>query len=145
MTDKQYFVLSHALARHNAMEAVRLAPEHYTVTIQPNKRTLEQNALLWPLLEDIARQVEWYGQRLTAEEWKDVFTAGLRKSKVVPDITGTGFVIVGQRTSQMNKREFSELIELIYAFGAERRVKFRTDTQASDMGVVIPENKREVA
>jgi hypothetical protein len=52
---------------------------------------------------------------------------------------------VGQRTSQMNKREFSELIELIYAFGAERRVKFRTDTQASDMGVVIPANKREFA
>lgn len=30
----------------------------------------------------------------------------------------------GQRTSQMSKREFSELIELIHAFGALRGVVF---------------------
>jgi hypothetical protein len=128
MTDRQFFILAHKVARGRAIAAVSAAPDGYAVTVQPARRTLEQNSLLWPLLEDIAQQVEWYGQKLTEEEWKDVLTAGLKKLKVVPDITGTGFVTTGLRTSQMNKREFSELIELIYAFGAEHGVKFRTDT-----------------
>ena len=61
----------------------------------------------------------WYGQKLTAEEWKDVLTAALKKEKVVPGING-GFVVLGQRTSKMSKDEFSELIELTHAFMAER-------------------------
>ena len=50
-----------------------------------------------------------------------MLTAALRKAKVVPGLDG-GFVVLGQRTSQMGKREFSDLIELIYAFGAEKGV-----------------------
>lgn len=86
-------------------------------------RSLDQNALLWPTLEEISKQVEWYGAKLTPWEWKDVFTAALKKSKVVPGIDG-GFVVCGQHTSKMTKAYFSELIELIYAFGAQHNVKF---------------------
>ena len=35
-----------------------------------------------------------------------------------------GFVVCGQRTSKMSKAEFSNLLELIYAFGAEHEVTF---------------------
>lgn len=87
------------------------------------KRTLDQNSLLWPLLTDVSKQVNWYGQKLTEEEWKDVFTAALKKQKVVPGLDG-GFVVCGARTSKMPKALFSELIELIYAFGAEHDVKW---------------------
>ena len=58
------------------------------------RRSLDQNAKLWPMLQDIARQVDWYGERLSKEEWKDVLTAGLKKQKVVPGVDG-GFVVVG--------------------------------------------------
>lgn len=121
---KQIFKLVHDIARQRAVEAVRNAPAGMVVTVSEESRTLDQNALLWPLLTEISRQVEWYGQHLTEEEWKDVFTAALKKQKVVPGLDG-GFVVCGQRTSKMPKREFSELIELIYAFGAERDVAFR--------------------
>ena len=70
-------------------------------------------------------QVDWYGQKLTEDEWKDVFTAGLRKQKAVPGIDGGFLSWSAAKTSRMNKREFSELVELIYAFGAERGVKFQ--------------------
>lgn len=106
------------------VEAVMNAPTGHVVTIQPATRTLEQNALLWALLTALSEQVEWFGQRLSPEDWKDILTAGLRKARVVPDIHGTGFVVLGQRTSTMNKAEFSDLIELIYQFGAERGVDF---------------------
>ena len=105
------------------IRALQEAPDGYIVTIQEPTRTSEQNALLWPLLTAVSQQVEWYGKTLSAEEWKDVFTASLKGQKVVPGLDG-GFVVCGLSTSRMGKRMFSDLIELIYAFGVERGVEF---------------------
>jgi hypothetical protein len=117
----QYFRLVHDMARQRAIQAIKEAPAGLIVQIKEETRTLDQNSKLWPMLQDISRQVDWYGQKLTDDEWKDVFTAALKKQKVVPGLDG-GFVVCGQRTSTMPKREFCELIELMYAFGAERGV-----------------------
>lgn len=89
------------------------------VKILPPTRTLDQNSKLWPMLGDISKQVDWYGNKLTSDEWKDVFSASLEHQKVVPGLDG-GFVVCGMRTSQMSKRKFSDLVELIYAFGTQR-------------------------
>ena len=51
----------------------------------------------WAMLTDISNQVDWYGQKLTPEEWKEVFTAAMKKQKVVPGIDG-GFVVCGSST-----------------------------------------------
>ena len=115
--------LAHPEARRRALEAVQDAPDGYIVTVGEPTRTLAQNALLWPLLEAVSKQVEWYGSRLTANEWKDVFTASLLGQKAVPGIDG-GFVVCGTSTSKMSKRTFSDLCELIFAFGAGRGVNF---------------------
>jgi hypothetical protein len=116
-----YFRLVHSEARSRAQQAIAHAPQGHVVMIKPATRTLDQNAKLWPMLEDVSRQVEWYGQHLTKEEWKDVFSAALKKQKAVPGIDG-GFVVCGQSTSKMSKAEFSDLVELIYAFGAQHGV-----------------------
>ena len=121
---KQRFVMAHDIARQRAIQAVQSAPADFVVTIEEPKRSNAQNDLMWDLLGDISRQVCWYGVWLTDEEWKDVLTAGLKKQKAVPGIDG-GFVMVGSRTSKMSKAEFSDLVELIYAFGADRGVKFQ--------------------
>ncbi len=118
------FVLSHAEARRRAAQAVAEAPEGYAVRISEQTRTSAQNARLWAALHDISEQVEWHGRRLSAEDWKHVFTASLRKLSVVPNLDGTGFVALGLSTSRMGKRELSDLLELIAAFGAERGVVF---------------------
>lgn len=117
------FRLVHQTARDRAVQAVRNAPDGWIVKVSEPTRSLEQNSLLWPLLDEISKQVDWYGQKLTKEEWKDVFTASMKKQKVVPGLDG-GFVVCGQSTRVMNKRDFSELCELIFAFGAQRGVKF---------------------
>ena len=75
------------------------------------------------MLTDVSNQVIWYGQTLTAEEWKHVFTAAFTKQRVVPGIEG-GFVALGQSTSKMTKAEMAELQTLIEAFGAQQNVKF---------------------
>ncbi len=122
MSDKQTFRLVHSEARCRAMAAVADAPDGYHVTVKPPTRNLDQNAKMWALLGEIARQVKWYGKRLAAEDWKCVFTASLRKLDVVPNLDGTGFVALGMHTSTMTVREMSDLIELANAFAAERGV-----------------------
>ena len=119
----QKSILVHDTARSRALEAVRNAPDGVVVQIKEATRSLEQNALLWALLTDVSQQVNWYGNKLTEDEWKDVFSASLKKQKVVPGLDG-GFVVCGQRTSTMTKSEFSEMCELIFAFGAQHDVKF---------------------
>lgn len=96
----------------------------WVVKISPPTRSLEQNARLWAQLGDIASQVEWYGKRLTPEDWKHVFTASLRKLAVVPNLDGTGFVALGLSTSRMTKRELGDLIDLMTAFGNEHGVRW---------------------
>ena len=82
---------------------------------------------MWPVLEEISAQVEWCGAKLSEEEWKDVFTATLKGQKSVPNLDRTGFIILGQRTSKMGKKEFSDLLELANAFAAQHGV-VRADT-----------------
>jgi len=118
------FNLVHGLARQNAKRAIDEAPAGYCVTLAEPRRNLEQNARMWAMLADVASQVEWYGKRLESEDWKHVFTASLRKLEVVPNLDGTGFVALGMSTSRMSKREISDLIELMFAFGAERGVEW---------------------
>lgn len=120
---KQIFILAHQQARRNAIAAIESAPEGYRVEIRQSTRSLDQNARMWALLADIARQVEWYGQYLTAENWKDILTAGLKRQNVVPGIDG-GFVVLGTSTRKMTVGEMSELIEFITAFGTDRGVVF---------------------
>lgn len=124
MSDKKIYIFAHETARKLAAAQCALAPAGYVCTIQEPTRNLEQNAKLWAMLHDISEQVEWYGRKLTAEDWKNVFSASLRKLDVVPNLEGSGFVALGLSTSKMGKREFADLIELITAFGSERNVKW---------------------
>jgi hypothetical protein len=100
-------------------------PPGTTVEFRAPRRSTDQNALMWSLLGQISKHVDWYGQKLSSEDWKDVLTASLRRTRVVPGIEAGSFVPLGMRTSQMTKQELADLIELIYAFGAEHEVQFR--------------------
>lgn len=99
-----------------AKELAKLKPED-------EKRSTDQNRKLWAMLRDLSDQVIWHGNKLADHEWKDVLTAGLKRQKVAPGIDG-GFVVLGAKTSKMTKAEFSELVELILAFGAQQGVKW---------------------
>jgi hypothetical protein len=121
---KQIFCLSAPAYRRKAREALEAAGDDYLVTIEPPKRSLAQNARLWAMLSEISNQVIWYGQKLSAEEWKHVFTASLRKQKVVPGLDGE-FVVLGLSTSKMSILEMNDLQTLIEVFGIEKGVDFK--------------------
>jgi hypothetical protein len=117
-------------AWRECMKPHLMAERKLEVTIREARRTTEQNAKLWAMLGEVSAAVDWYGQKLTPEEWKHVFSASLKKQRVVPGLDG-GFVVLGLSTSRMSKAELSELIELILAFGAERGVEFQEPACAS--------------
>jgi len=129
--NRHIYQLTSPQARDSAKAMIGLVPDGFVCEIKESTRTTEQNSLLWPLLTEVSRQVDWYGKKLTPDEWKSVFSASLKQQKVVPGLDG-GFVVCAQSTSRMGKREFSDLIELIFAFGAEKGVRF-PDVHHMDM------------
>lgn len=104
------------------------------VTFKQEKRTTDQNSLLWALLTDVSIQAEWAGKPRTPEDWKDLFTASVLAAKdgleIVPGLMG-GFVILGLRTSDMTKVEMTDLIEWIMAWGAQNGVTFNDQAEAA--------------
>lgn len=100
-----------------------LAGNKLVLTIEQEKRSQEQNQLMWSVLTDLSRQVMWHGQKLTKDEYKDLLTAGLKKQRAIPGLDG-GFVVLGSSTSKMTKQEMTDLITLAHAFGDEREVKW---------------------
>ncbi|WP_086300648.1 recombination protein NinB [Gilliamella apicola] len=128
MANKKIFKLISENVKENLISFIRSLPTDsknpLVVSIQEMTRTLEQNARMWATLTDISEQVVWHSLKLTPEEWKHVFTATLKGQKTVPNLEGTGFIILGQSTRAMSKKELSNLLELAYAFGAEHGVKW---------------------
>lgn len=106
------------------LKAMLIAGHRMVVEVRPETRSLAQNRRLWAMLGDISSQVDWYGRKLSPEDWKHVFTASIRKLDVVPNLDGSGFVALGLSTSAMSRRDMAELQELMEAFGAERGVRF---------------------
>lgn len=124
MSDRAALVLNTERDRQRASQWCINAPPGTRVEWKRSKRTIPQNDKLWACLTDVSRQVDWYGQKLSPTDWKDVFTASLRKARVVPGIDAGSFVLLGLHTSDMDKNELSNLLELIHAFGAEHGVVF---------------------
>lgn len=118
------FHITHDNSRRIAAQAVMLAPEGWQVQVHAPKRSVAQNALMWSLLEQIAKSVVWHGAKLTKENWKDVLTSSLKRQTVVPGIDG-GFVVCGTSTSAMTIPEMNEVCEMAFAFGAQQGVAFR--------------------
>jgi hypothetical protein len=117
-------ILASEAVRRKAADWTMRLPAGTRVEFKKPRRSLPQNAMLWARLTDIAEQVEWYGQKLTPEDWKDMFTASLRKARVVPGLDAGSFVPLGMRTSDMSVEEMTDLLELIAAFAIERGVTF---------------------
>ena len=73
----------------------------------------------------------WHGRKLDAESWKHIFSSSMKKQDVVPNLDGTGFVVLGLSTSKMTRAEMSDLIEIVHAFGADRGVRFNDERNAA--------------
>lgn len=118
-------VLNSKARREQAARWCLHAPLNTRVEFKEAKRSLPQNDRFWAMLTDVAKQVKWHGLKLSPDDWKLIFLASLHQEmRLVPNLDGTGFVNLGRSSSDLSKAEMSDLIELIFAFGAKRGVEF---------------------
>jgi len=126
--DRRVFILHHQQARRNAATAVMEAPDGYRVEIKERTRTLDQNDLLWSILTDLSKQVDWSIngklEKLSPEDWKDILTASLDQEHRIAEGIRGGFVMLGRRTSKMGVRKMTELINFAHSVGAEQGVQW---------------------
>jgi hypothetical protein len=107
-----------------AKDKIDRAPDGYFVQIGAPTRTLEQNAKMHPMLDDILNQVE-SKKALSRDDLKLQFLNALgQEMRFLPELEGEGLFPVGLRSSTLTKDQFSALIELIYEFGARNGVRW---------------------
>ena len=57
---------------YEALKPVLLSGHVFDVVIAPETRSMASNRAMWAVLADVAAQVEWHGQKLSAEDWKAI-------------------------------------------------------------------------
>jgi hypothetical protein len=135
MSEKRIYTLADEAVRRRAMAAVADAPLTYRVTLEPPRRNLDQNALLWVWLTAFAERLVWPVNgamvKLSPDEWKDLLTAAYRQEsqRVAMGING-GMVMLGMRTSKMSKAQFAEFIEFVQSVAADRGVTLADEVPA---------------
>lgn len=111
--------------REKAFEWIAKAPDLSRITFSGPKRSIPQNDKLHALLTDISEQVLYHGQKVDVDSLKLVFLDGLKREvRLLPNLDNNGFVDVGRHTSHLDRESMSQLIELVYAWGAQHGVVF---------------------
>ena len=100
------------------------APIGYVVKIAAETRRDAQNRKLWPMLQDIQRQVPGF-ETFSTEDIKHRFLNALgTEMRFLPALEGQGMFPVGMKSSTLTVEQFSGLIELMLMFGAKHGVRW---------------------
>lgn len=131
---RKTFILAHAQARANALQAVKDAPEGFMVQVsEPAKKRIQEERY-HAMIGDIARQCEHIGRKWDADDMKrllvDEFAEEMRlagtplhhDSRVAPSFDGKRIVQMGIQTREFWVKEAAQFIEYLFAFGADRGV-----------------------
>jgi hypothetical protein len=123
-------VLANDDIRAKAVRWIRGVPKDTRLEFKGPARTLPQNDRFWASLTDVATQKEHFGRKYDAETWKCIFMqAWGREVKFIPTLSGEGIMPVMFSSSDLSKGEMSELLEFIYAWGAQNGVVFQEPRQ----------------
>lgn len=127
------FTLISAAVRDRAIAAIRSAPLGWQVFIKEPKRGVDQNAVMWGLLDDFAKQVTHVnGQMYPKEAWKMAFMHQLGiEARFMPSLDGSESVPLGYRSSELRRSQMRDMLLLIESEGAARGVVFTDRRKAA--------------
>lgn len=125
----RYLVTLHSeVERTRALRVLAAAPLGTRIEVKAARRSIPQNDRMWAMLTDIATQKEHNGRKFTPDQWKVLFMhAAGREVQFLPALDGSTFIPWGQSSSDLSKEEMSNLIEFMFAWGAESGVTFHDD------------------
>jgi hypothetical protein len=107
-----------------AKQKVDEAPEGHVMKIGAETRRDAQNRKLWPMLQDLRDQVPELSPYALDDIKLRFLNALGTEMRFLPAIEGEGIFPVGLKSSTLTVTQFAGLIELIYAYGAKRDVKW---------------------
>lgn len=100
------------------------APADHVMKLAKETRRDIQNRKLWPMLADIQRQVPAMAT-YSADDIKLRFLNALgTEMRFLPTLENEGVFPVGLRSSTLTVGQFSALVELLYAYGAQHGVRW---------------------
>ena len=109
--------------RQQVKQWIDAAPLYTDIAFRrPDKRTKEQNDYMWPWLRKISESLKWAGEKRSAEDWKDLFSAAIRNYDIVPGLEG-GVVQLGLHTSKLSRDQMSALLDYIIYFAAKNGIE----------------------
>ena len=83
-----------------------------------------QMKLVNKLCGEVAKQATLHGAKMSKDDWRHIFVAGLRKDqKTVAGLDG-GLILLGGSSRELSRKETGELIELVYSWGSNNGVTF---------------------
>jgi len=130
MASGQTVILVGDIQRAFAKRLIDAAPAGAVVNVRQATRTIDQNDLMWALLSDLSR-AKPQGRKETPDMWKAIIMKACGHAvQFTMGIDGEPFP-VGYRTSKLTKAQMSDLIEFIYAYGAENGVIFTDQRNAA--------------
>ncbi len=125
MSQRITFVLVDPPRIANCIDAVRKAQLGSRVSIQPPRRTLDQNAKMHAMIRDISQKRQHAGRWLPPRLWLALFMSGVgQKMEFLPALEGDGVVAVSPSSTSLSISDCSDLIELMYARGAEWGIRW---------------------
>jgi hypothetical protein len=110
--------------REFAHKLVSQAPVGFVVTVKPQTRSGEQNALMWALLTEISK-AKPHGREATPESWKLLFMHACGHACQFEIGLDNSPFPVGFRSSHLSKEQMSDLIEYIRAYAAEAGLELK--------------------
>ena len=113
-------ILAGSDQRTLAARVLNAAPPGSIVTIQPPKRTLSQNNLLWAMWTDLSTQRP-ENRIMSPPHWKEAVMAAVSIELVA---SGEDPLPSGFQSSKMNKKQAVSVVDWMHAYGAEHGVKF---------------------
>ena len=124
---KKIYHFNHTGARQRAASECLTAPDGYRCTIEPAKRSLDQNAIFHAICSEVSKKAEWMGRKLEPDQWKVLFVSGhsiatKQGGDIVPGIEGE-FVSLRESTAKMSKARATSLIEYTMAWCADKGIE----------------------
>ena len=116
-------VLWSEAARLRAKILIEKAPKNSVVKVIPPKRTVSQNDKMWAMLTDVSTSNP-EGREHIPEVWKELFMHSLGHSaRFEMGLDGQPFPC-GFKSSRLSKAQMSDLIEVIYEYGARHDIRW---------------------
>ena len=126
-----------------------MAGQRMVLELRQEKRSDAENRMLHAMLDYISKHVEWAGRKRDAETWKRLLVAAWLRARgesieVLPALDGHGVDVVFRRTSSLTRKECAELIEFIFAWGAQQGIEI-PDKSSTWAGIVDEETGEVIA